>query len=77
MSPLHSDRLTGLAPALVVVPSHDPLADHGRRYPDRLRAAGTPAQLTESPGPRTPWSACRPSCRKPQRHSSPETSPIS
>ncbi|GAA3267380.1 alpha/beta hydrolase [Streptomyces lavendulae subsp. grasserius] len=50
LSPLHADSLGGLAPALVVVPTHDPLADHGRRYAERLRAAGTPARLTEFPG---------------------------
>ncbi|KAF4407334.1 alpha/beta hydrolase [Streptomyces lycii] len=50
VSPLYADHLGGLAPALVVVPTHDPLADHGRRYAERLRAAGTPARLTEYPG---------------------------
>ncbi|WP_326825381.1 alpha/beta hydrolase [Streptosporangium sp. NBC_01756] len=50
MSPLYADDLSGLAPALVVVPTVDPLADHGRRYAERLRAAGTPARLTEHPG---------------------------
>ncbi|GAA3471150.1 alpha/beta hydrolase [Nonomuraea roseola] len=50
MSPLHADDLSGLAPALVVVPTIDPLADHGRTYAERLRAAGTPARLTEHPG---------------------------
>ncbi|MHA6616565.1 alpha/beta hydrolase [Pseudonocardia sp. DLS-67] len=50
LSPLHADDLSGLAPALVVVPTHDPVADHGRRYAERLRAAGTPARLTEYPG---------------------------
>ncbi|WP_257033247.1 alpha/beta hydrolase [Streptomyces sp. 1331.2] len=49
LSPLHADQLAGLAPALVVVPTHDPLADHGRRYAERLRAAGTPARLAEFP----------------------------
>ncbi|WP_246562334.1 alpha/beta hydrolase fold domain-containing protein [Kitasatospora kifunensis] len=49
LSPLHADDLTGLAPALVVVPTDDPVADHGRRYAERLRAAGTPARLTEFP----------------------------
>jgi acetyl esterase len=33
----------------VVVPTHDPLADHGRRYAGRLQAAGTPTRLTEYP----------------------------
>ncbi|MDF2709708.1 MAG: Esterase/lipase-like protein [Nonomuraea muscovyensis] len=50
LSPLYADNLNGLAPALVVVPTHDPVADHGRRYAERLRAAGTPARLTEYPG---------------------------
>lgn len=50
LSPLYADNLKGLAPALVVVPTHDPLADHGRRYAERLQAAGTPARLTEYPG---------------------------
>ena len=50
LSPLHADGLSGLAPALVVVPTSDPLADHGRRYAERLLEAGTPARLTEHPG---------------------------
>jgi acetyl esterase len=50
VSPLHAEDLSGLAPALVVVPTLDPLADHGRRYADRLRAAGTPVRLVEQPG---------------------------
>ncbi|GAA2206647.1 alpha/beta hydrolase [Nonomuraea monospora] len=49
LSPLYADDLGGLAPALVVVPTHDPLADHGRRYAERLQAAGTPARLSEYP----------------------------
>ncbi|MEV4313723.1 alpha/beta hydrolase fold domain-containing protein [Actinocrispum sp. NPDC049592] len=49
LPPLHAD-LTGVAPALVVVPTVDPVADHGRRYVERLREAGTPARLTEHPG---------------------------
>ncbi|WAX57869.1 alpha/beta hydrolase [Jatrophihabitans cynanchi] len=50
LSPVYADDLSGLAPALVVVPTHDPLADHGRRHAERLRAAGTAVQLTEYPG---------------------------
>lgn len=50
LSPLYADDLSGLAPALVVVPTIDPLADHGRSYAERLRAAGTPARLTEHHG---------------------------
>ncbi|MFI1092844.1 alpha/beta hydrolase [Streptomyces sp. NPDC020917] len=50
LSPLHADDLGGLAPALLVVPTADPLADHGRRYAERLRAAGTPVRLSEYEG---------------------------
>ncbi|MEU4746021.1 alpha/beta hydrolase [Actinosynnema sp. NPDC023658] len=50
LSPLRVDDLSGLAPALVVVPTIDPVADHGRRYAERLREAGTPARLTEHRG---------------------------
>jgi len=50
VSPLCADDLDGLAPALVVVPVIDPVADHGRRYADRLRESGTPTRLTEHPG---------------------------
>ncbi|WP_218006980.1 alpha/beta hydrolase fold domain-containing protein [Microtetraspora fusca] len=49
LSPLYADDLSGLASALVVVPTHDPVADHGRRYAEALKAAGTPARLTEYP----------------------------
>jgi acetyl esterase len=50
LSPLYADDLTGLAPALVVVPTHDAVADHGRGYAERLRAAGGTVRLTEYPG---------------------------
>ncbi|CRK57892.1 Alpha/beta hydrolase fold-3 domain protein [Alloactinosynnema sp. L-07] len=50
VSPLRADDLSGLAPALVVVPTLDPLADHGRRYAERLLKSGTPARLTEHAG---------------------------
>ncbi|PXX56518.1 acetyl esterase [Nocardia tenerifensis] len=52
LSPLYASDLNGLAPALVVVPTQDAVADHGRRYAERLRAAGTPVQLTEYPDAR-------------------------
>ncbi|GGT12616.1 alpha/beta hydrolase [Nonomuraea spiralis] len=51
-SPLYADDLGGLAPALLVVPTQDALADHGRRYAERLRAAGTSVRITEYPGAR-------------------------
>ncbi|MEU0740466.1 alpha/beta hydrolase [Streptomyces sp. NPDC006134] len=50
LSPLHAEDLSGLAPTLVVIPSHDPLADHGRRYAERLQASGTRTRLVEHPG---------------------------
>ncbi|MEU3709215.1 alpha/beta hydrolase fold domain-containing protein [Streptomyces catenulae] len=52
VSPLYADDLSGLAPALVVVPTQDAVADHGRRYAERLRAAGTPTRLSTYPGAR-------------------------
>ena len=36
LSPLYAERLDALPPTLVVVPTHDPLADQGRRYAERL-----------------------------------------
>jgi acetyl esterase/lipase len=50
VSPLRADDLGGLAPALVVVPVVDPVADHGRSYVERLREFGTPAELAEYAG---------------------------
>jgi acetyl esterase len=51
-SPLYADDLSGLAPALVVVPTQDALADQGRRYAERLRDAGTSVRLSEYLGAR-------------------------
>ncbi|MFB9238213.1 alpha/beta hydrolase [Plantactinospora siamensis] len=50
VSPLYATDLGDLPPALVIVPTLDPVADQGRAYATRLRAAGTPAELTEHPG---------------------------
>ncbi|WEO92718.1 alpha/beta hydrolase [Streptomyces sp. FXJ1.172] len=52
VSPLYADDLSGLAPALVVLPTQDAVADHGRRYAEQLREAGTYVRLTEYPGAR-------------------------
>ncbi len=40
LSPLYSDDLGGLAPALVYTAGFDPLNDQGRAYADKLAAAG-------------------------------------
>jgi acetyl esterase len=50
LSPLYADDLSNLPPALVVVPTLDPLADQGHAYVDRLREAGTPVQLSDHTG---------------------------
>ena len=47
LSPLHADDLSGLPPALVVIPTLDPVADHGRAYAERLREAHTPVRVAE------------------------------
>ena len=46
VSPLKSENLAGLPPTLVVTAALDPIADHGRRYVERLREDGTDARLT-------------------------------
>jgi acetyl esterase len=46
VSPLKFDSLAGLPPALVVTAGLDPVADHGRRYAERLREDGTDARLS-------------------------------
>ena len=49
LSPLSTEDLSGLPPALVVIPTQDAVADHGRRYAERLHEAGTPTRMTEYP----------------------------
>ena len=44
-TPLAAEDLSGLPPALVHIAEIDPLADDGRRYVERLRAAGVEAEL--------------------------------
>lgn len=50
LSPLRVRDVSGLADALVVVPTYDPISDQGRRYAEHLQQAGTTAQLAEYPG---------------------------
>ncbi|MEV4343041.1 alpha/beta hydrolase [Actinoplanes sp. NPDC049596] len=50
VSPLYAAGHSGLAPALIVVPTLDPVADQGRAYARRLREAGVPADVAEHPG---------------------------
>jgi acetyl esterase len=45
LSPLLSEDLAGLPPAVIVTAEHDPLHDDGSAYAARLQAAGTPAQV--------------------------------
>ncbi|MFJ6016980.1 alpha/beta hydrolase [Streptomyces sp. NPDC092952] len=52
LSPPYTGNLGGIAPALVVVPTRDAVADHDRRYAERLHAAGTPVRLSGYPGAR-------------------------
>jgi acetyl esterase len=46
VSPVKFENLAGLPPALIVTAGLDPVADHGRRYTERLREHGTDATST-------------------------------
>ena len=45
VSPLTFENFADLPPALVITAELDPVADHGERYVERLRADGTDARL--------------------------------
>lgn len=50
VSPLHAADLGDLAPALIVVPTIDPIADQARSYAAQLLTAGTPVRISAYPG---------------------------
>ncbi|HWD81455.1 MAG TPA: alpha/beta hydrolase [Kribbella sp.] len=49
LSPVYAGTLAGLPPTLVVIPTLDPVADHGRVYAERLRTSDVPVEVTEHP----------------------------
>ncbi|MPZ39505.1 MAG: alpha/beta hydrolase fold domain-containing protein [Rhizobiales bacterium] len=49
-APLAAPDLTGVAPALLLLPEYDPLVDEGRDYAARLKAAGVAVDLRIYPG---------------------------
>lgn len=49
ISPMYSEGLRGVAPALIVAAGLDPLEDQSAAYADRLRCAGVEVTLTRYP----------------------------
>jgi acetyl esterase len=49
-APLRAVDVSGVAPALIITASHDPLLDDGIAYAEKLRAAGVQVTHTDYPG---------------------------
>ncbi|GAA3604419.1 hypothetical protein GCM10022419_106430 [Nonomuraea rosea] len=49
-SPLRAVDLSGLPPAVLVLPEHDVLSEEGEAYAERLRQAGVPVRLQRADG---------------------------
>ena len=49
VSPLHAEKLEGVAPAFIVTAKFDPLRDEGEAYVQKLRAANIPVEHAHYP----------------------------
>lgn len=62
LSPLRLEDLSGLAAALIIVPTYDPISDQGDAMPSAFRRPGPPCSSGSIRGRRTHFSACPRSC---------------
>jgi acetyl esterase len=49
-APMRAADLSNLPPAYILTAEHDPLADDGERYGERLIEAGVPTTIRQAPG---------------------------